>query len=72
MRGRHGSHGEGKQGTARVGNVLAGDKLKTNKRTMPKSVGLQAQATPGVNVGGPPNPERLDIGSPPRYPHGLA
>jgi hypothetical protein len=74
-RGRHGSQGQGKPGIAkvnRVGNSLREDGLKTNKRSMPKSVGLQAQATPGVEVSGEPNPERLSIASPPRYPHGLA
>ena len=71
-RGRHGSHGKGQQGTARVGNSLTGDLLKTNKRNMPQDAPLQAQATPGVTVGTVGNKERMRIPQQPYYPKGLA
>lgn len=71
-RGRHGSHGEGKQGTARAGNSREGDLLKTTKQTMPKSIGIQAQADAGVELGRVSKSERMRFNEPAKYPHGLA
>lgn len=71
-RGRHGSHGEGNQGTAQVGNSLAGDLLKTTKASMPQDAPIQAQSKAGVTLNAAGTPERMELSQPPYYPKGLA
>jgi len=71
-KGQLGRQGTGNQGMGQKGNSREGDLLKTNKRTMVKDSGLQAQSQIGVEVGNTRNPERLNFIEPNKYPRGLA